>query len=195
MVRLAVFASGGGTNFQALIDAVNTGQIDASIELLVYDREKAYAKDRAQAYGIHTEYIGKKRFEDRQDQADFLVKSLDELKIDGIILAGYLGIVQTEVVRAYRNRIVNIHPSLIPKYCGKGFYGLKVHEAVIEAGDNVTGVTVHYVDEGIDTGKIIAQERVIVMKEDTAQTLQKSVLKLEHQLLVRTVQSLAKEWK
>jgi phosphoribosylglycinamide formyltransferase-1 len=195
MVKLAVFASGGGTNFQALIDAVNAGQIEASIELLVYDREKAYAKDRALANGIHTEYIGKKRFEDRQNQAAFLVKTLEEFKIDGIILAGFLGIVQLEVVKAYRNRIVNIHPSLIPKYCGKGFYGLKVHEAVIEAGDNMTGVTVHYVDEGIDTGKIIAQEKVAVIKEDTAETLQGRVLKVEHQLLVRTVQSLIKEWK
>lgn len=194
MVRLAVFASGGGTNFQALIDAVAEGRLEAQLALLVIDREQAYAAKRAEAAGIPVEYIGRKRFTDRESQEQFLLGCLEEKGIEAIVLAGYLGIVQEAVVKAYPNRIVNIHPSLIPKFCGKGFYGLKVHEAVIAAGETISGASVHYVDEGIDTGAVIQQETVPVLPDDTPETLQRRVLEVEHRLLVSTVQRCVKEW-
>lgn len=185
MVRISVLVSGGGTNLQALIDKVQSGELKgAEIVQVIASREGVYALERAANAGI----IGKV-----VKETD---KLLDELKAEGtdlIVLAGYMKVLEPAVIEAYRRRIVNIHPSLIPKYCGKGFYGKRVHQAVIDGGETVSGATVHFVDEGVDTGEIILQREVPVMPGDTADTLAERVLKTEHVILSEGVQKVIEE--
>ncbi|MCD6436069.1 MAG: phosphoribosylglycinamide formyltransferase [Clostridiales bacterium] len=189
MKKIAVFASGSGTNFQALIDEVHKKEI-ASIEILFFDRELAYAKERAIKNNIPWVYIGKKKFPDNESKAEYILQNLLDHNIDLIVLAGFLGFIDEKIIQQYDKKIINIHPALIPKYCGKGFYGHKVHEAVLKNKDKETGVTIHFVDEGIDTGEIIIQEKVSVLRNDTVETLSSRVLKTEHKLLISTVRKL-----
>lgn len=175
--KVAVLVSGGGTNLQALIDKVADGQLDdVEIVRVISSREDAFALTRAEKAGITTAVA-------REQQ-----EVLKELKASGaeiVVLAGYMRVLSPEIIAEYRDRIINIHPSLIPKYCGKGFYGMRVHKAVIEAGEKESGATVHYVDEGVDTGSIILQEKVPVLDGDTPETLAARVLETEHEILAR----------
>lgn len=190
MVNIAVFASGNGTNFQALIDAIKKGEIDGEIKILFIDKEKAMAKERAENNNIPWLYIGKKKFLNKKENIDYILENFKKYNIDLIVLVGFLEILDGRIIEKFKKKIINIHPSLIPKYCGKGFYGIKVHEAVIKNKDEITGVTVHFVDEGIDTGEIITKKIVRVEKDDTPEMLSKRVLEVEHQLLVSTVKYL-----
>ncbi len=189
MKKIAVFASGGGTNFQSLIDGVHKKEL-GFIEILFIDRESAYAKERAIENNIPWIYVGKKKFSDNESKTEYILQNLLDHDIDLIILAGYLGIIDEKIIRQYDKKIINVHPSLIPKYCGKGFYGQKVHEAVLKNKDKETGVTIHFVDEGIDTGEIIVQERVSVLSGDAIDSLSSRVLKVEHNILISAVKKL-----
>lgn len=189
--RVAVLVSGGGTNLQAIIDKVADGSLP-QVELVkvIASKESAYALERAAKAGIETA-VAKE-----QPQV------LEELEASGaeiIVLAGYMKVLSPEIIKKYRNRIINIHPSLIPKFCGKGFYGIRVHNAVIAAGEKESGATVHYVDEGVDTGEIILQEKVPVLEGDTPEELAARVLKTEHVILAEglkiAIQNLKKEGK
>lgn len=192
MKKLAVFVSGGGTDLQSVIDAIERGYIgNARIEVVVSSNANAFALTRAENYGIHAVVFNKKQYDGDEDKMFIALKEyLYEMQVDFIVLAGYLRIIPSFFVKAFENRIINIHPSLIPKFCGDGFYGMKVHEAVIAAGEKESGCTVHFVDEGTDTGKIILQEKVAVGAGDTAETLQLKVLELEHRLLPKAVKLL-----
>lgn len=180
-VRIAVLVSGSGTNLQAIIDSIHEGRINGEIIAVISDNEKAYAIERAKKYGLKAFCI------DRKSSADILLRELKSLDVELVVLAGYLTILGRELVRAYEGRIINIHPSLIPAFCGKGFYGERVHKAAVEYGVKVSGATVHFVDEGTDSGPIILQEPVTVYPEDTAETLAARVLELEHRLLPKAV--------
>jgi phosphoribosylglycinamide formyltransferase-1 len=180
-VRIAVLVSGGGTNLQTLIDSVENGYIDGELVLVIADREDAYALSRARKHNIKAIYIDKKHCGLR------LIQELRDMDIELIVLAGFLTILDNELVKAYEGRILNIHPSLIPAFCGKGFYGEKVHKAAVEYGVKVSGATVHFVDEGTDSGPIILQESVPVFAEDTAETLAARVLEVEHHILPKAV--------
>lgn len=176
-MNIAVLVSGGGTNLQAIIDKIENGTItNTSISVVISNKKDAYALERASKHGIKGEYLSPKDFDKRQDFDHALLECLQRYQVDLIVLAGYLVIVPENVVAAYANRIINIHPSLIPSFCGDGFYGLKVHEAVLARGNKVTGATVHFVDEGTDTGPIILQKAVEVREDDTPESLQKRVM-------------------
>ena len=175
--KIAVLVSGGGTNLQAIIDKIENGTIqNAQIEVVISNKKDAYALERAKKHGIKGECISPKDFEKRKDFDNALLECLQAYNVDLIVLAGYLVIVPENVISYFRNRIVNIHPSLIPSFCGTGYYGLKVHEAVLARGNKVTGATVHFVDEGTDTGPIIFQQPVAVENGDTPQDLQRRVM-------------------
>lgn len=192
MLNISVMASGGGTNFQAILDALASGEIEnAEVKLLIASNDKAFAIERAKGAGIKTVVISAKDYPDMDAKTDAILKALAEAETDLIVLAGYMSILDPKVIQEYSGRIINIHPSLIPKHCGKGMYGLKVHEAVLAAGDTETGATVHYVDEGVDTGEIILQEKVPVMDGDTPEVLQKRVLETEHKILPAVIQMIA----
>lgn len=191
--RLAVFASGSGSDFQSVIDAVERGEINASIALLVASKPDIGAVERAARHGISVAVYQKKDYADPAAMFAAISAFLRTLFVDYIVLAGYLTILTPNIVRDYRDRIVNIHPSLIPKYCGDGFYGIRVHRAALENGEAYSGATVHLVDEGTDTGRILAQERVPILPDDTPETLQARVLALEHTLLPRTLAALCAE--
>lgn len=180
-VRIAVLASGGGTNLQTLIDAVEKGDINGEITAVISDNENAYALERARKHGIKAIYINRKQL------AEKLIIELQKLDIELVVLAGFLSILDRKLVKAYEGRIINIHPSLIPSFCGKGFYGERVHKAALEYGVKVSGATVHFVDEGTDSGPIIFQEAVPVYFEDTSETLAARVLQVEHRLLPAAV--------
>lgn len=177
MLKIAVFVSGGGTNLQAIIDAIQSSVIsNASIELIVSDRDDVYALERGKKCGIHGIVVKKKDYDTIEEFSESLIERLEEKKIDLIVLAGYLTIVPKLLIQHYENRIINVHPSLIPAFSGKGYYGLKVHEGVLERGVKITGATVHFVDEGTDTGPIILQKTVHVLSTDTAEILQRRVM-------------------
>ncbi len=176
MLRVAVMVSGGGTNLQALIDAVEAGTIEhTQIVAVISNKKDAYALERAEKHGILGLCISPKDFAGRDAFGRALVQALQEKQADLVVLAGYLVILPEILVQAYQNRMINIHPSLIPSFCGAGYYGLKVHEAVLARGVKVTGATVHFVDEGTDTGPIILQKAVEVHPDDTPKTLQQRV--------------------
>ncbi len=176
-MKTAVLVSGGGTNLQAIIDGVEDGTIkNVSLELVVSNKANVYALERAEKAGIPSEVLSPKDFGERSEFNDALLKLMRKYKIELIVLAGYLVIIPRNLVVAYPNRIVNIHPSLIPSHCGPGYYGLKVHESVLKRGNKVTGATVHFVDEGTDTGPIILQKAVDVKEDDTPETLQLRVM-------------------
>jgi phosphoribosylglycinamide formyltransferase-1 len=186
--------SGGGTNLQAILDAVADGRIaDARVVLVVSSRADAYALSRAAAHGVPTLVAGRSEFPQAAARSAAMVSALRGAGADLIVLAGYMHILEPQIIRAFAGRIINIHPSLIPKYCGLGFYGKRVHRAVIAAGERESGATVHYVDEGVDTGPVILQERVPVRADDDADSLAARVLETEHRILVRAVNRLAKE--
>lgn len=176
-MKLAVLVSGGGTNLQAIIDKIENGTIkNAEIAVVISNKKDAFALERAKKHGIAGVCISPKDYATREAFNDALLASLNEYQVDLVVLAGYLVIVPKNVVDAFENRIINIHPSLIPSFCGDGFYGLKVHEAVLARGNKVTGATVHFVDDGTDTGPIILQKAVYVQEGDTPEILQKRVM-------------------
>jgi phosphoribosylglycinamide formyltransferase-1 len=188
MKNIAVIVSGGGSNLQALIDAISNGSVTGGqISLVIADKEGTYAEVRAKNHGIPFRIINRRELKN-ESFSTFAEQILAEFEIDIIVLAGFLGILSGDLVQKYPERIINVHPSLIPKYCGKGFYGIKVHEAVIAAGEKTTGATVHYVDGGIDTGKIITQSLVSVLECDTPEGLQKRVLESEWEILPKALQ-------
>ena len=176
--KIAVFVSGGGTNLQALIDAENSGIIkNGEIELVISSNKEAYALKRAENAGIKGIAIEKKNFNNQKEYEDKLVEVLEEHRIELIVLAGFMTILSGDFTDKYKNRILNVHPSLIPSFCGKGFYGLKVHEAALKYGVKVTGATVHFVNEVPDGGNIILQKAVNIEEGDTPEILQKRVMK------------------
>ncbi len=193
MLRIAVMVSGGGTNLQALIDAVCGGSIrNARISVVISNKKDAYALERAKKHGIKSHCMVPKDFADREAFGRALVEVLDEERADLVVLAGYLVILPKILIQKYRNRIINIHPSLIPSFCGTGYYGLKVHEAVLARGVRVTGATVHFVDEGTDTGPIILQKAVEVKQDDTPEILQRRVMEeAEWKILPQAVDLIA----
>lgn len=177
MLKVGVMVSGGGTNLQAILDAVDAGKIrNASIEVVVSNNPGAYALERAKNHGIPAVCLSPKDFESREAFNEAFLAKVDEYDLDLIVLAGFLVAIPEAMTRKYEGRIINIHPSLIPSFCGKGYYGLKVHEAALARGVKVTGATVHYVDSGMDTGPIILQKAVEVKKGDTPEILQKRVM-------------------
>ncbi|MCI8307860.1 MAG: phosphoribosylglycinamide formyltransferase [Lachnospiraceae bacterium] len=177
MTKVVVLVSGGGTNLQALIDSVETGKIsNAEIVAVISNKPDAYALERARKHNISSECISPKDYSDRGAFADALIGAFEKYSADLIVLGGYLVIVPEKVIEKYEGRIINIHPSLIPSHCGQGYYGLHVHESVLERGNKVTGATVHFVDGGTDTGPIILQKAVEVMDDDTPETLQRRVM-------------------
>ena len=188
MKNISVLVSGGGTNFQAVIDKIESGYItNARIAQVISSKADAYALSRAEKHGIKGVVIGKNEYPDMAERTQAIIRALDGEKTDLVILAGYMSVLQPALIEKYRNRIINIHPSLIPKYSGKGFYGMHVHEAVIAGGERESGATVHFVDEGVDTGKIILQRRVPVFSGDTPEDLAARVLKVEHTILPEAV--------
>lgn len=195
MLRVAVLVSGGGTNLQAIIDAVKDGTItNTELVAVISNNANAYALTRAKGNGIEALCISPKDYADRADFHKALLEKINELKVDLIVLAGYLVKIPEEMVHQYSHRIINIHPSLIPSFCGVGYYGLHVHEAVLEKGVKVTGATVHYVDEGMDTGEIIAQKPVMVEEGDTPEILQKRVMEqAEWKLLPAAINMIANQ--
>ena len=169
--------SGGGTNLQAILDAIDSGKItNAKVEVVISNNPGAYALERARNHGIEAVCISPKSFENRAAFNEAFLKKTDEYNLDLIVLAGFLVTIPEEMIRKYRNKIINIHPSLIPSFCGVGYYGLKVHEAALARGVKVTGATVHYVDEGVDSGPILLQRAVEVQPGDTPQVLQRRVM-------------------
>ncbi len=177
MLKIAVCVSGGGTNLQALIDGVQNGLItNTRIVRVISNNRNAYALERAKQAGVDAVCVSPRDYDDRGQFNQALLKAVDEAEPDLIVLAGFLVVVPPELIRKYENRIVNIHPSLIPSFCGTGYYGLKVHEAALARGVKVTGATVHFVDEGTDTGPIIMQKPVAVQEGDTPETLQRRVM-------------------
>ena len=178
MLNIGVLISGGGTNLQAIIDETKSGGINGTVKLVISNKENAYGLERARLSKIKAVY---------ETDEDKIIELLKENNIDLIVLAGYLKIITPKSVDEFRNKIINIHPSLIPSFCGKGYYGEKVHQGVIDYGAKVTGATVHFVDEGADTGAIIMQETVNVEQDDDAKSLAKRVLEVEHRILKESI--------
>ncbi len=194
--RIAVLVSGGGTNLQAIIDAEKNGIIkNGTVTLVLANNSKAYAIERAANAGIPSKVITKKSFDgDQTAFEDALINALDENKTDLIVLAGFMSILSERFTKHFENRIINVHPSLIPSFCGQGYYGLKVHEAALEKGVKVTGATVHFVNEIPDGGKIIMQKAVDVLPGDTPEILQKRVMEqAEWKILPAAVEQISKE--
>lgn len=177
MLKILVCVSGGGTNLQAIIDGVNQGAItDTKIVRVISNNKNAYALERAKNAGIPAVCVSPKEYADREQFNEAFLKAVDEAAPDLIVLAGFLVVIPVQLIRRYENRIINIHPSLIPSFCGTGYYGLKVHEGVLARGVKITGATVHFVDEGTDTGPIIMQKAVAVKEGDTPEALQHRVM-------------------
>lgn len=193
MLKVGVLVSGGGTNLQAIIDAIKNGDItNAEIEVVISNKKDAYALTRAAENGIKAESVCKKDYESRDEFNKALIERIDAYHLDLIVLAGFLVVLPPELIQKYRNKIINIHPSLIPAFCGNGFYGLHVHEKALERGVKVTGATVHYVDEGTDTGPIIYQKAVEVLPGDTPEILQKRVMEqAEWKILPKAINDIA----
>lgn len=194
-VRIAVLCSGGGTNFQAIVNASDAGMIpDGEVKLVITDHREAFVVKRAERAGIKAVIADRKEIPDRAEREKLILNILKENEIEFIVFAGFMTILSESFVRQYPNRIINIHPALIPSFCGKGFYGLHVHEAALAAGVKVTGATVHYVNEICDGGRIIAQKAVEVKEGDTPETLQKRVMReAEWVILPEAVETVAKK--
>ena len=189
MKNIAVFASGGGSNFQSIHRLIQSGEVPGHIVLTVSNNPYSGAIDYARKYNISTLIINKVRYPNPVKQEEFLIKALMENDVDLICLSGYMKLLPKNIVHKYQNCILNIHPALLPQFGGKGFYGINVHQAVIASGAEISGVTVHFVDEEYDHGKIIAQEKVEVRIEDTAETLAERVLEVEHKLYPQVVKA------
>ncbi|NLV76074.1 MAG: phosphoribosylglycinamide formyltransferase [Tissierellia bacterium] len=188
MVNIGVLISGRGTNLQGIIDNIHNGKIDGNIKLVISNRKDAYGLIRAKKAGIETLHLDRGKFSTEEEYNRRIMEEFINRDVELVVLAGYLRVLSKEFVREYENRIINIHPSLIPSFCGKGCYGERVHEMVLERGVKVTGVTVHFVDEGTDTGPIILQKAVVVKDDDTVESLKKRVLQVEHQLLPKAIE-------
>ena len=185
MLRVAVMVSGGGTNLQAIIDAVESGRItNTELVAVISNNKGAYALERAQKAGIRSMVVSPKEYENREAFNQALLEAVDALKVDLIVLAGYLVVIPPKMIEQYENRIINIHPSLIPSFCGTGFYGLKVHEEALKRGVKVVGATVHFVDKGTDTGPILLQKAVAVREGDTPKILQQRVMEQAEWILL-----------
>lgn len=193
MLRLAVLVSGGGTNLQAIIDSIDDGRItNARIQAVISNNAGAYALERARKHGIDALCVSPKDYPSREEFNDALLAAIDSYEVDLVVLAGYLVKIPPQLIEKYDRRIINIHPSLIPSFCGVGFYGLKVHEAALAKGVKVTGATVHFVDSGMDTGEIILQKAVPVEKGDTPELLQRRVMEqAEWVILPQAIQMIA----
>ena len=185
MLRVIVLVSGGGTNLQAIMDAVDNGTItNTEIVGVISNNKNAYALERATKRGIQSVCVSPKDYVTRAEFNDALLATVDGFEADLLVLAGFLVVIPEQMIEKYRNRIINVHPSLIPSFCGTGFYGLKVHEAALEKGVKVVGATVHFVDEGTDTGAIILQKAVAVEKGDTPEILQRRVMEQAEWLIL-----------
>lgn len=193
MLRVGVLVSGGGTNLQAILDAMDRGEVtNAKVCVVISNNAGAYALERAKKHGIPAECLSPKDFSDREAFNHALVEKVDSYGLDLIVLAGYLVKIPEEMIEKYRNRIINIHPSLIPSFCGVGYYGLKVHEAALARGVKLTGATVHFVDEGMDSGPILLQKAVEVKPGDTPESLQRRVMEeAEWKLLPQAIHMIA----
>ena len=178
MLNIGVLVSGGGTNLQAIIDGTKFGKIKGEVKVVISNKENAYALERARHNNIEAVY---------ETNENEIIRVLKENNVNLVVLAGYLKIVSPKFVSEFRNKIINIHPSLIPSFCGEGYYGEKVHQGVIDYGVKVTGATVHFVDEGADTGPIIMQEVVMVSQEDDAKSVARKVLEVEHRILNNSI--------
>ena len=177
MLKIAVLVSGGGTNLQAIIDKIAEGVItNTEIAVVISNNKNAYALERAKQAGIEAVCVSPKDYENREQFNQEFLKTLDSYQVDLVVLAGFLVVIPPAMIQKYENRIINIHPSLIPSFCGTGYYGLKVHEGALARGVKVTGATVHFVDEGTDTGPIILQKAVEVQNGDTPEILQRRVM-------------------
>lgn len=193
MKKIAVLASGGGTNFQSVIDGCKKGKIDGEIVLLIYNRKDAYAKHRAQINDIPAKCINRIAEGGTQKMQQKVFDELTASEADIIVLAGYLEKLSSAVVKKWENKIINTHPSLIPMFCGEGYYGINVHKAIIEKGVKVSGCTIHLVDDNYDTGPIIMQQAVAVKNDDTPESLAARILPYEHDCLVESVALLCKD--
>lgn len=193
MLRIGVMVSGGGTNLQAIIDAVAQGKVtNTEIAAVISNNKNAYALERAKRAGIEAVCISPKDFDSREEFNEKLIEKIDSLQLDLIVLAGCLVVLPEKLIKKYPNKIINIHPSLIPSFCGTGYYGLKVHEKALERGVKVTGATCHFVDAGTDTGPIIFQQPVEVMEDDTPETLQRRVMEqAEWVILPKAIHAIA----
>ncbi|WP_349948591.1 phosphoribosylglycinamide formyltransferase [Lacrimispora sp. BS-2] len=193
MLKIGILVSGGGTNLQAVLDAIDCGRItNAEVKVVISNNRNAYALERARNHGIEAFCVSPGDFQEREEFYEALLSKIDQYCLDLIVLAGYLVAVPATMIQKYRNRIINVHPSLIPSFCGKGYYGLKVHEAALARGVQVTGATVHYVDEGMDTGPILLQKAVEVREGDTPEILQRRVMEeAEWQILPKAIQLIA----
>ena len=195
MLKMAILVSGGGTNLQAIIDSIESGKItNAEIAVVISNNKNAYALERAKKHGIDAKCISPKSFANRQLFNEALLAEIQSYNVDLVVLAGCLVVIPEIMVKAYPNKIINIHPALIPSFCGTGFYGLKVHEGVLERGVKVTGATVHFVDEGTDTGPIILQKAVEVCQGDTPEVLQRRVMEqAEWEIMPRAIDLIAND--
>jgi phosphoribosylglycinamide formyltransferase-1 len=182
-LKIGVLISGSGTNLQSLIENVEKGIINGQISVVISNKKNAYGLERARQHGIYAVFVDKKKYGNFGKFNDAIMDCLEAHGVDLVVLAGYLKILPPRFIKTYRNRIINIHPSLIPSFCGNGYYGLKVHEAAVNYGVKISGATVHFVNEEADAGPIIVQESVKVDYEDNAEMLQKKVLKIEHRIL------------
>ena len=193
MLKMAVLVSGGGTNLQAIIDAIDSGKItNAEISVVISNNANAYALERAKHHGIESLCVSPKNFETREGFNQKLLETIQSYGVDLVVLAGCLVVIPEIMVKAYPNKIINIHPALIPSFCGTGYYGLKVHEGVLKRGVKVTGATVHFVDEGTDTGPIILQKAVEVRQDDTPEILQRRVMEeAEWQIMPEAINLIA----
>jgi phosphoribosylglycinamide formyltransferase-1 len=183
LVNIGVLISGGGTNLQNIIDNIDNGNINGKISVVISNKKDAYGLKRARKAGIEALYINRKEFSTEEDFNEAIIYELKKRNVELVVLAGYLKVLSHEFIEQYKNKIINIHPSLIPSFCGKGYYGEKVHQKVLEYGVKITGATAHFVDEGTDTGPIIIQKAVQVKDDDTVEILKNRVLKVEHEIL------------
>ena len=193
MLKVAVLVSGGGTNLQAILDAIDNGTItNAKVEVVISNNKNAYALERAKNHGIEALCISPKDYGTRDAFNKAFLEKLDDCQPDLIVLAGFLVVIPKQMIEKYRNRIINIHPSLIPSFCGTGYYGLHVHEAALKRGVKISGATVHFVDEGTDTGPIIMQKPVEVRPDDTPEVLQRRIMEqAEWQIMPKVIDLIA----
>ncbi len=190
-MKIAVLASGGGSNFQTLIDKHKSGELPVEFALMIGNNSKAKAFERAQAYSIPTKHIAPTHFKTEETYVRSLLQLLEDAQVELIVLAGYMKMIPAEVIKKFRNKIVNIHPALLPAFGGQGMYGMNVHKAVVEYGAKVSGITVHFVDEEYDHGPVIYQDTISVLSEDGADEVAAKVLKVEHQSLWKVVRAIA----
>lgn len=187
MKKLGILCSGSGTNFQAIIDSILDGNIDGEIACMIYNRKDAYAKVRAEKADIPALYINKLQYNNEISFTDAIFNNLLDFNVDIVILAGFLSKIGITTIEHYKNKIINTHPALIPSFCGKGFYGLNVHSAVIEYGAKISGCTIHFIDKNYDTGPVIMQKSIPVLYNDTPESLANRILPIEHELLTRAI--------